>query len=256
MMISLLATHIRSAVFNVTFFTGTALLVTCGVPLLFLPLRYRNRVMPRFTNLWLWGVYALERTILRLDYTVTGLENLPDGPCVIAMKHQSAWETMKLYKLFGDIAIIIKQELIHIPLWGRFLAAMPTVPIDRRKGRDAFEKMAEHATNHVAQGRRIVVFPQGTRVAPTATTQDKPYKTGAARLAKQLYVPLVPVAINAGVFWGRHAWLKRRGTITIAIQPALDPSATKSVEGLHAALVLAIEKPSQKLCEHALENFR
>src|SRR5581483_10848920 len=113
------------------------------------------------------SVAWLERTVLRLDYRVIGRENLPkDGSFILAAKHQSTYETMKLHPLLGDPAIVMKRELMRLPIWGWFARKAGMIPIDRGAGRAAMEEMLSAARAAIAEERPIVIFPQGTRVGP------------------------------------------------------------------------------------------
>lgn len=216
---------IRSTLFNVFFFGGTALLVlTIG----FVVFTGSDRLVRGAMRIYLRYVYFCERWILNLDYQVIGRDKLPDGPFILAAKHQSAWETLKLHFLVDDPAIILKKELTKIPIYGRFFIALEMIPIDRSAGRQAIPKMITHAKKAADNNRPIVIFPQGTRV-PADPDEQRPYKYGVAKLYDGLDIPVVPMALNSGVFWPRNSYLKRPGTITVEfcdpIPPGQDPAA-------------------------------
>lgn len=207
---------IRSTLFNILFFGATGLACVLCLPGLLLPKRKAMRIVRAFVN----SVYWLEKHILGLDYEVRGLEHLPrHGSYIIAAKHESAYETMKLHRLFADPAVVLKQELLNIPLWGRFLAKTQPIAIDRSAGKQALEQIIDGALAIQSQERAIVIFPQGTRVSPDTTTAEKPYRIGVARMSERTGMPIIPMALNSGVFWGKHQWGKRGGRAVFEFLP-------------------------------------
>lgn len=167
---------------------------------------------------WQWQLSWFEKTILGLDYRVEGWEHVPEGACIIAAKHQSAWETCKLNILFENPAIVLKKELTYVPIWGWYGAASGLIPIDRKAGVKALNAMKRAANVAKENGRKIVIFPQGTRLKPG---EKKPYKSGVAALYRELDLPIVPMALNSGLFWGKGAFLKKSGTVTIRFLPPI-----------------------------------
>lgn len=208
--------YLRSLLFHLCFFAWTALWAILLLWTFFIPRRAMVWVITQFFRSYM----LFERGIVGLRYEVKGWENLPPGPCIIAMKHQSAYETLKLHHLFGDVAIILKRELMFIPFWGWYQAKSGVIPVDRGAKGVAMRSMLLGARKVAAQGRRIVIFPQGTRIAPGAR---RPYKTGVAVMYEELGLPIVPVALNAGVFWPRHGFLIHPGTVTFEILPPILP---------------------------------
>ena len=160
------------------------------------------------------------KLIVGLDHEIRGRENLPDGPSILASKHQSAWDTMAFLWLFPRPVYIIKKELLSIPLWGRCAARCGHIPVDRAGGAAALKQMVRAARAALAKGRHVVIFPEGTRVAPD---ERHPYHPGIAALYAQASVPVVPVALNSGVFWGRRSFHKQPGTIILEFLPAIPP---------------------------------
>ena len=140
---------------------------------------------------------------------------------IVLCKHQSAWETLGLQQVFPPQAWVLKKELLRVPFFGWGLARLPIVSIDRGAGKDALVQVVEQGRNLLASGFWVIVFPEGTRVAPGAKRR---YKMGGAYLAAAAGVPVVPVAHNAGEFWRKNAFLKYPGTITLSVGPAFDPS--------------------------------
>jgi len=201
---------IRSTLFHLSFYIVTGIMCLLCLPGLLLP---KNQAMT-IVKLFVGTVYFLERNIAGLDYEVRGLEHLPKaGSFIVAAKHQSPYETMKLNILFDDPAIVLKKELLKIPLWGRFLAKIDPIAIDRRQGSSAMSQIVEGARHVQDQGRPIVIFPQGTRVHTWQTPADKPYKIGVARMAEATGLPVIPMALNSGAHWPRGGWIIKPGKV-------------------------------------------
>ena len=151
---------------------------------------------------------------------MVGTEHIPDGPYILAAKHQSTWETMKLHLLVDDPAIIMKRELMLIPVWGWFAVKARMIPVHRGGRSKAIASIIEGAHRSSAQGRPLVIFPQGTR---TAAGTFRPYRVGVAAIYEALDLPVVPMALNSGVFWPRREFIKRSGTITVEFLPPIPP---------------------------------
>ena len=160
-----------------------------------------------------------------LDVTVEVRGEIPSGACLVAAKHQSAWETIGLMGLLPDACFVLKKELTHIPLFGWYIARNRQIVIDRRAGLVALKYMLGQARRAAADGRQIVVFPQGTRVGVEV---QGAYQPGIAALYGKLNLPVVPVALNSGLVWGRNKFLKRRGKIILEFLPPLMPGLSKA----------------------------
>lgn len=169
----------------------------------------------------------MEKYILGLDYQIIGAEHIPEnGSFIIASKHQSAYETLKLFIIFDKPAIIYKKELQWIPLWGLYLIFSKMIPINRGKTRAALNSIITNSKDVVESGRPITIFPQGTR---TKVGEKKPYKSGFMRLYEHYNLPILPIALNSGCFWGKNSFLKKPGLVTFKILPLVpagqDPKA-------------------------------
>jgi len=181
-------------------------------------------------KLWRLGIQFGVENFLGIRPQVVGLENMPQEPCVILSKHQSAWETMTLqdYVPKGAYCVfVLKKELLRVPLIGWGLGAMKMISIDRSAGKEALDKVVEQGRERLKSGFYVIIFPEGTRVAPGTT---KRYKAGGAYLATRVGCKVVPVAHNAGEFWPRQAFLKRPGTVTLSIGPAFDATGMSEAE--------------------------
>ncbi len=207
---------LRSAAYQIAFLVWTAALGVSGLPLL---LGSRRAVM-RFGTFWSRGVLVLLRVICGLDYELRGRERLPEGPAIVAMKHQSAWEAIAMTVLFGDVASIVKREIAWIPFYGWYTMKAGSIAIDRGAGARTLKRMVADAARIKAQGRKITIFPEGTR---GAVGETRPYLPGVAALYQYLDLPLVPVAVNSGLFWTRRSFLRRPGTVLVEILPAISP---------------------------------
>ena len=176
--------------------------------------RTRYRIISSWTTIAMWMV----RHVLGIRHRVIGRENLPAQPSVILSKHQSAWETLAFQRIFPPISFVLKRELLRIPFFGWGLAQMPFIAIDRGAGKDALAQVVEQGGARLNDGFWVVVFPEGTRVAPGKSAR---YKIGGAWLATHVACEVVPVAHNAGEFWPKNAWVKRPGEITVSIGPPI-----------------------------------
>jgi 1-acyl-sn-glycerol-3-phosphate acyltransferase len=218
--------YLRSAAFTLIFPVWTGI---CCIVLAFGPLLPRKGAL-RMAFFWVDTVAWIERNVLGLHYRVIGGENRPaHGSFIVAAKHQSTYETMKLHPILGDPAIVLKKELLRIPIWGRYLRKTGMIPIDRGAGRRAIDTMLTASLAAKSEGRPIVIFPQGTRV-PAGQTRS--YKAGVVALYSELNLPIVPLALNSGVFWPKKG-LKHGGTVTFSflppIEPGLEPEAALAV---------------------------
>lgn len=233
---------VRSALFLLLATLITApfgLLVTLAVVL---PMRARFALIA----VWRAGFMAICRYVLGLHYRVIGRENIPKTPSVILSKHQSAWETIGLQAIFPPVVFVLKRSLLLIPFLGWAFAAVKMISIDRSAGKDALRQVADQGRDRLKAGYWVIVFPEGTRIAPGQTRR---FKTGGAHLAVAAGVPVVPVAHNAGEFWAKNAFVKKPGVITVSIGPAIDPAGRNAAE-VTALAEQWIENEMRRLSPH------
>lgn len=180
-----------------------------------LPPRARNRMCASYTGLFV----HLAKHLCRIDYEVHGREHIPEGPFIVLAKHSSTWETLMLETMFAPGSFVAKKELLWVPFFGWGFALSSPITIDRKAGAQAMDRMIAQGRERLERrGFTIVVFPEGTRIAPGRKGK---YKTGGVRLAIGCGVPVLPVAHNAGYCWPRHPWRKHPGKITLSILPPL-----------------------------------
>jgi 1-acyl-sn-glycerol-3-phosphate acyltransferase len=186
-----------------------------------LPALTRYRIIRGWARLML----VLVERICGIRYRVLGAEYIPSRPCVMLAKHQSAWETMAFQAIFPPQVQVIKRELLWIPFFGWGLAMVSPIAIDRASGLRALKQMIEQGKDRLERGFWVIVYPEGTRMAPGARGK---YQTGGAAIAVHAGAPVVPVAHNAGQYWRRNAFLKYPGTITVSIGHAIDSHGMKA----------------------------
>jgi 1-acyl-sn-glycerol-3-phosphate acyltransferase len=228
---------------SIVFYLGMSamLLVFSLVAVLVIPLPYRWRyyIVTRWTMFTLWW---LERTC-GLGFRVTGKENIPPGPAIIMCKHQSAWETMALQKIFPPHIWVLKKELRWIPMFGWGIATLEPIFIDRQALRTALRQILQEGAQRLSAGRWVLIFPEGTRVAPG---EKRRYTVSGGLLAEKTGYPVVPVAHNAGLFWPRKSIKKYPGVIGVVIGPTLD-SKGKSAAEIMSSVEQWIEAASDQL---------
>lgn len=183
----------------------------------------RYRIISGLAYSMMW----LLRVICGIRVEVHGAENIPQEPCVVLCKHQSAWETFALQTVFPPQVWVLKRELLLLPFFGWGLALTSPIAIDRGKGKQAMKQLLEQGKQRLADGFCVIVFPEGTRM-PFGVRGK--YKIGGAFLGEASGAPVVPVAHNAGKFWGRKSFLKYPGTITMSIGKPIDPKGLKAEE--------------------------
>jgi 1-acyl-sn-glycerol-3-phosphate acyltransferase len=233
---------LRSIVFAVAFYVCTALFLLIGSPLLLGPRSWAmfGLRMHALASLWLLRVIAGTRLEVR------GRERLPHGAALIVAKHQSAWDTFALIPLFRDPAIVLKDELKWIPFYGWFCVKFRHILVRRERAAVALKHMIADARDRAAQGREVLIFPEGTR-RPAGAPPD--YKPGYVALYEALGVPCVPLALNSGLFWPRRTLRRYPGTIVVEILEPV-PSGRPRAE-VRAEVERRIEEACQRLIGEA-----
>ena len=219
---------IRSVIYFIAMVLSTVVFgLTIGLFGWFLPTRFADVLATRWGLLNLW----LQRVLCGLRYEVEGIENLPNGPCIVMAKHQSTWETIGLRGLMQPAqSWVLKKELMQLPIFGWGLRLARSIPIDRSAGRRAVLKVVEDGKARLAEGRYVVIFPEGTRTAPG---ERRKYGMGGGVLAERSGAQVIPIAHNAGVFWRRRGVKKYPGTIRVVIGPTISSSGKKAATIMH-----------------------
>ncbi len=214
---------LRSTLYTLIQFVITppyALIALATFPL---PPLSRYRIISGWAHLMLF----LLRVICGVRYRVLGAEHIPETPSIVLSKHQSAWETLAFQQIFPPQVWVLKKELLRIPFFGWGLAMTSPIAIDRSSGKAALKQIVEQGRNRLQQGFWIVIFPEGTRIAPG---EKGKYGIGGAWLATHTDAPVVPVAHNAGEFWSKDAFVKLPGTITVSIGAPIDSTGMEPGE--------------------------
>ena len=211
----------RSLIFSFVMFFGTFLIAIASAILIFFPFHTRAKYMRPYSQFNIW---ALKR-ICGIRYKVIGMENLPTGSYIIFSNHQSTWETFVLQLIFPPVAFVIKKELLYVPFFGWALALLKPISIKRSSGREALKQLIKQGIERLNDNIIVVIFPEGTRIPPTEKVE---FKKGGAILAEKSGYPVVPVAHNAGYYWPKRGFLKKKGLITIHIGKAIQTEGRKA----------------------------
>ena len=236
----------RSIVFNVLFYVNIIVRMIIALPAIVLPYSVMLAVLRSYARSSLW----LLRVVCGIKVEWRGREKIPSGACLVACKHQSLWETFALYVILDDPTFVLKRELMWLPLFGWLARKSGMIPIDRGGRTTALARMVARARGEIARSRQIVVFPEGTRLAPDAEPR---YMPGIAYLYSETDLACVPVALNSGLFWPRRSWLRYPGTVLVEV---LDPIAP----GLDRRAFLArvqnvLEEATARLVAEGRENI-
>ena len=212
---------VRSLIFAVTFYVVTALFVILGIWLLAAPRAWAMQGLKLHGQTCLW---LLEK-ICGTRMEVRGVEKLPPGACLVVSKHQSAWDTFALIPLFSDPALVSKDELKWIPIYGWFCLKFEHIMVKRNRAAAALKQMVADAKAKTGEGRQILIFPEGTRRVPGSPPD---YKPGYVALYEGIGVPCVPLALNSGLFWPRRIFMRYPGTIVVEFLDPIPPGLPRS----------------------------
>lgn len=229
---------LRSLIFQIVFYLNFLAFALVTPIVLLMPRHHAWR----YAVTWMRSVLFWLRVIVGTTVEFRGLENVPARGCIFASKHQSAWETMALGTVLDHLAFVMKQELMLIPVFGWFARKTGMIPVRRTERSRALGPMIEAAEAAIANGRQIVIFMEGTRMM--AGTM-RPYKAGVARMAEKLNCPVVPVALNSGLFWPRNKFMRYPGRVVVEFLPPMmvDDCIRESLTRLE----LVVEAASNRL---------
>ena len=238
---------LRTALFYVLFIGQTAVVaIVIGTIAL---VSGRTKLSWGLAVYWCRSSLAILRAVTGVRTVVEGAEHIPPGGCIIASKHQSDWDVFAIFPYTGRPAYIIKKELMNIPFFGWAARSLDCIEVDRKRGAQAIPAMMAQAKAAIGRGCRIVIFPEGTRKAPLAKAD---YRQGIARLYAELNVPVVPVALNSGLFWGRNSLVIWPGTARARFLPPIEAGLPPDV--FMQRLKKAIETDSDALIIDAAEQ--
>ena len=212
-------------------------------------LRGRTPASWAMAKFWCHSNLAYLRVLAGVKTRVSGWENIPEGGCIIAAKHQSDWDVFAIFPYTGRPAYIVKKELMDIPFFGPAARSLDCIEVDRKKGAEAIPLLMAQAHAAIERGCRIVIFPEGTRKAPLAPAE---YRQGIVRLYSELNVPVVPVALNSGLFWGRNSLIIWPGTAEAKFLPPIEAGLPADV--FQQRLKDAIESESNTLILRAADE--
>lgn len=214
---------IGSTLFAIGQVASTIVFALLTLLIWFFPYRVRYAFITQWTRFNLWWL----RVTCGLSHEVVGLQNIPDKACIVLCKHESAWETLALQLYFSPQCWVLKRELLWLPFFGWGLAALKPIAIDRKAARTAMEQVVEQGRARLEAGRWVVIFPEGTRVAPG---ERRRFRVGGAALASRTGFAIVPVTHNAGDYWPRNSFLKHPGTIRLVIGKTIESKGLKPDE--------------------------
>ena len=225
---------LRSLLFYIGQIISTILIAPIGIIAFPLDFKKRYYLITRWAVFNLWWL----KICCNVTYEIKGKNNIPGKPCIVMSKHQSAFETLALQQIFIPQVWILKKELLQIPIYGWGLASMQPIAINRDSTIKSFRQIADQGCERLQKGYWVIIFPEGTRVAPN---KKKKYLPGGGMLAEKSGAQVVPVAHNAGRLWSRNSMIKKPGLITIKIGPVIE-SENKSAKEITDEVENWIEK--------------
>ena len=229
---------LRSLLFSILFYVFFAVSAVAATAISLIS----PRSLPPFARFWSRTWLAMYRTICGVTYEVRGTENIPHGGCLLAVKHQSVWDTCALFAIFDRPVFVLKSELMFIPFFGWALARLGCIPVKRGTGKSALDNMVRGTRVALSQNKQVVIFPEGTR---TMIGQAPNYKSGISHLYTALDVTCIPVALNSGALWPRRSFLRPPGIISIEVLAPIPPGLDR--KEMFDLLVSKIEDASARL---------
>jgi 1-acyl-sn-glycerol-3-phosphate acyltransferase len=245
---------LRSILFNILFYLNLVLHLLIAASTLVIPWGTVIAVAKQWGRVNLW----LLRHVCGLGVEWRGLEKIPPGGLIVASKHQSTWETFALLTILEDPVYVLKRELMWIPVFGWCLRKAGMIPVDRAAGRAALTAMTARARTALADGRQIIIFPEGTRRPAGAPAK---YKFGVAFLYADCAVPCVPIALNSGLYWPRRRFLRFPGKVRVEVLDPIMPGGDRNAffadleQKLEAATARLIAEGLRELGEAGRAHF-
>ena len=233
---------LRSLVYNVLFYVLLVFWLIVAIPTFLMP----RRAILTIAKYWASSSIWLLRVICNTKVEYRGTEKIPNGPLIVASKHQSMWETFALLQFFEQPLYILKRELEWIPFFGWYLIKADMIGIDRGAGGRGLKDMTRRAGEQVRRGRQLIIFPEGTRTPVDAKPH---YKSGVGQVYVDCGVTCLPVALNSGLFWPRRTFMRYPGTLVVEFLDPLPPGLTRKV--FLARVSTVIEDATNRLVETA-----
>lgn len=234
----MISIFIRSLVFNVGFYLSLAIHCIIGIPTLLMPRQAIIEVAKSWSRSTTWML----RVICNINVEYRGREKIPEGPLIIASKHQSAWETIAFLPMIRSPLFILKRELTWLPFFGWYLLKAKMIPVNRAAGARSLVEMTKLARERIADDRQLIIFPEGTRRPVGAEPR---YKFGVAQIYVECGVPCIPVALNSGLFWPRRTFLRYPGTVIFEFLDLVPPGLAR--DEFLTRISTAIEEASNRL---------
>ncbi|MEZ2131712.1 MULTISPECIES: lysophospholipid acyltransferase family protein [unclassified Sinorhizobium] len=237
---------LRSILFNIAFYANLTLQLIVFLPYYFLVPRKSAYAIPKN---WARSNHWLMEKIVGTTFEVEGLENIPDGSCILAPKHQAAWDTYALLPRLDDPVYILKRELMAVPLFGWYAKKQRMIPVDRSARGKGLADVLRRTRKEMATGRQLIIYPEGTRRPPGA---EPIYKYGIARMYRDLNLPVVPIVMHPGLFWPRRTFRRYPGHFKVRILPPIPPGMDP--DAFFAHLIEVMEKASDELLIDTIER--
>jgi len=212
---------IRSLIYFLGQIVSAVVISVLAVISLALPRTMRDAIIGSWARFNIWSL----QKICGVHYRIQGQENIPDCPTIVLSNHQSAWETLCFQLFFPPVSFVLKRQLLWIPFFGWGLAAYRPIAIDRSNKRKALDQLITQGKDRMAEGRWLVIYPEGTRMSPDAPGK---FQIGGAMIAAKSGAPILPIAHNAGLFWPKNGFLKYPGTIDVVFGPVIETEGRKA----------------------------
>jgi 1-acyl-sn-glycerol-3-phosphate acyltransferase len=240
--------YIRSRTFDVFMVIWT---IALGAAIPFLALARRPSWVRLFSRIWCRGLMAGLKWIVGLTYEVIGEGNIPKGPAFFVCNHQSMWETLAASIVIPDVAIVIKKELLSVPIFGWYLKRSPMILINRTAGAKSLREMMREASAAVAEGRSILIFGEGTRCE---VNERRPFRIGVVALYQKLGIPIVPMAVNAGLFWDNDSLMKYGGKVIVSFLPQLSFRPDASQAEVLSTIQNVVQDEKDRLVKNSIDG--
>lgn len=239
--------YIRSLIFNMICYTtlGLGCLLTSIIGIF-----CKNITIPIWNYIILPFLLIVLKYVAGIEIEIRGKEYIRQDGVLYASKHESALETYFLSAYIKKLVFVLKKELTYVPLfgWAQYFYGM--IPVDRSAGGAAMKNLLKQAKDRISRGRPVIIFPEGTRVQPGTV---KGYKPGLLFIAENLKVPVIPVALNTGLFWQKNSFLRHKGKVIIEFMEPMPEINDK--KAFMKELENRIEAKCKELNQETIKNY-